>query len=352
GVEGDRMATRKEVYDAVDNVKEYLALNKWNEAMMLMAQISIEVIENLTDEALIVSKGYEEDLKTLLAGGFINDATAHNLETLIVSGVQAHNGVDIPSDYVKKALTVLEDELKVVFDNNINVSTTDGQKEKALSNAEKVKEPSFVYDESENVKEGYEDDEPAFINKDGDIDFRVKEKLRRESFNNVPLKAGKLKISRLIAIVIPIVLIIVIAIFIRGCMKNNTDDIKNAQTYQFATSETAEQTVESTEETGPTEPPEAGMWNVMGDVVWIRDQANTTSSRKLARVDKGDQVRVIRIIDGVDRKWAIINYDGKEAFIARDYIDPTDEVRNAMKRVTAETTTAVETSADAIETRQ
>ena len=98
------MANKNAILDALGEAREKLILNKYNEAMMLMAQITIDVIEHLTDEALVVSKGYEEDLKTIKSIGVIGDDTSHNFETLIISGVQAHNGVDIPKEHAEKAL--------------------------------------------------------------------------------------------------------------------------------------------------------------------------------------------------------------------------------------------------------
>ena len=75
------MANKNRIQEALGEVREHLILGKYNEAMMLMAQITMDMIEHLTDEALIVSKGYEEDLKTLRANGIIADDTAHNFET-------------------------------------------------------------------------------------------------------------------------------------------------------------------------------------------------------------------------------------------------------------------------------
>ena len=60
------MASEKELRDAMSEVEEHLILGKYNDAMNLMAQITIDIVAHLTDEALIVSKGYEEDLKSLL----------------------------------------------------------------------------------------------------------------------------------------------------------------------------------------------------------------------------------------------------------------------------------------------
>ena len=61
------MANKNQIQEALGEARENLILGKYNDAMMLMAQITMDVIEHITDEALIVSKGYEEDLKTLNA---------------------------------------------------------------------------------------------------------------------------------------------------------------------------------------------------------------------------------------------------------------------------------------------
>ena len=101
------MASAKEIRGAVSEVKENLVLNNYKVAMMTMAQISIELIEHLIDENLIVSKGYEEDLKTLLNNNIIDPKLERNFETMIISGVQAHNGVEIPKEHAEKAFEVL-----------------------------------------------------------------------------------------------------------------------------------------------------------------------------------------------------------------------------------------------------
>ena len=281
-----------------------------------MAQIAVGIVENLTDEALIVSKGYEEDLETLQAGGIINDASKHNLETLIISGVQSYNGVDVPGDYVKKAFEVLESEVKVLFSNDIKIPE--------VENVRQVHELQEDNDEEINVHEnntdsqyGY-DDEPAFINKDGDVDFRIKEKIRNKKMHSGQ-SFDRRKVIKILAIVLPIILIIILAFVVRGLIKNNRDDIRNAVRYE--TTPTVEETEETTTETIPETTSEAGMYRVTGDRVWIRDQATTTSKR-IAGVDKGNEVRVIKYYD---KDWAIINWDGKEAFISRQYIVRKDD---------------------------
>ena len=131
------MANKDAIISALGEAREHLILNKYNDAMMLMAQITIDVIEHLTDEALIVSKGYEEDLRTLKTIGIIADDTAHNFETLIVSGVQAHNGVDIPKEHVEQALQVLTNELDLIFKKEDALpSVSEDPEEKAKFNAE------------------------------------------------------------------------------------------------------------------------------------------------------------------------------------------------------------------------
>lgn len=297
------MATKNDILNAVDQVKEHLALNKSQDAIKLMAQISVAIIENLTDEALIVSKGYEEDLKALENGGIINDSTAHNLETLIVSGVQANNGVDVPKDYVNKAFEVLNDEIDIIYNKNKNENIMPAEQ------ANMVEDKKPMYDEI-NIDE----DEPVFLTQNGEKDFRAKEKFRKGQLTKTLLH-NKRKLSKLIAIIIPIILIIVVAIIIKGCVSGAGDDTRRYQeTYETPFDITSEEP--TTEETEPETTSVAGPYIVTGDIVWIRDQA-TTSSKKLEYRNKGD---VVNVLGFYDDDWAIISYEGKEAFISRQYI--------------------------------
>ena len=60
------MPSFKNMKNALDEVKEDIILHNYNDAMMLMAQITIDVIEHLADENLIVSKAIKKICKCYL----------------------------------------------------------------------------------------------------------------------------------------------------------------------------------------------------------------------------------------------------------------------------------------------
>ena len=319
------MANKNRIQEALGEAREHLILNKYNEAMMLMAQITMDVIEHLTDEALIVSKGYEEDLKTLRANGIIADDTAHNLETLIISGVQAHNGVDIPKEHAEQALQVLTNELDVIFGNeDINPSLSENLEEKAKFDATAQK-PLYEYDEDDEPYPGdfskdmtIEGSTPAFMQKGiDDADFRKKERMREQMLASERKKPAKKK-SKLIAILIPIVLILLIVFVVRGMFfrGNPSKPARQVETTAPTIASTEPETVE-TETTKPPLPPEAGYYDVTGDLVKIRDAATTEGSKVLGTVSRGGKVQVKSFYNS---DWAIIVFEGKEAYISRRYI--------------------------------
>lgn len=317
------MANKNRIQEALGEAREHLILGKYNEAMMLMAQITMDMIEHLTDEALIVSKGYEEDLKTLRANGIIADDTAHNFETLIISGVQAHNGVDIPKEHAEQALQVLTNELDVIFKNeDINPSFSENLEEKSKFNANTDK-PVFEYDEDEEPYPGdfskdmtVEGSTPAFMQKgDDDGDFRKKERMRAQMLESERKKVGRKK-SKLIAILIPIILILLIVFVVRGMFFSG----KPARKVQETTAPVVETTEPETMETEPTTPPlppEAGYYDVTGDLVKIRDAATTEGSKVLGTVSRGGKVQVKSFYNS---DWAVILFEGKDAYISRRYI--------------------------------
>lgn len=316
------MANKNRIQEALGEVREHLILGKYNEAMMLMAQITMDMIEHLTDEALIVSKGYEEDLKTLRANGIIADDTAHNFETLIISGVQAHNGVDIPKEHAEQALQVLTNELDVIFKNDdINPSFSENLEEKSKFNANTDK-PVFEYDEDEEPYPGdfskdmtVEGSTPAFMQKGDDGDFRKKERMRAQMLESERKKVGRKK-SKLVAIIIPIVLILLIVFVVRGMFFSGKQVVRVQETTAPIVETTEPETTE-TEPTTPPLPPEAGYYDVTGDLVKIRDAATTEGSKVLGTVSRGGKVQVKSFYNS---DWAVILFEGKDAYISRRYI--------------------------------
>ena len=336
------MANKGRIQEALGEARENLILGKYNDAMMLMAQITMDVIEHITDEALIVSGGYEEDLKTLKANGIIADDTAHNFETLIISGVQAHNGVDIPKEHAEQALEVLTNELDVVFGNeDINPALADNLEEKSKFNANSKEGTVFEYDEGDDP-EPYPGDfskdmttegaAPAFMNKD-ENDFRTKERIRAQMLANDAKKKVKRNKSKLISLIIPIVLVIILFFGVRAAFRaiigggqKNNKPIETTATVV----ETSEIEITEPIETTPPTPPEAGYYTVTGDLVKIRNQASKNSTKVYSTVSKGEKVQVKQFYNN---DWAIIIYEGHEAYIYREYIKKDDALTaNAITR--------------------
>ena len=328
------MASEKELRDALSEVEEQLILGKFNDAMKLMAQITIDLVAHLTDEALIVSKGYEEDLKSLVNSGIISYESQHNLETLIISGVQSYNGVDIPEEHARKAYEVLSNELNLIFNENnrINVSENEDRVNsshiKAMQEGNRANDGVFEYDEdnepyagdfSRNLQE--EENAPAFMMND-EKDFREKERIRNMMFKNNQKSKNKKGIQRLIAIVAPIILLLILIIGVRAVISNviANREIKEQQSRAAAAeSRSIERSIEqSMMDLTSTVPIEAvaGWYEVTGDVLNVRAEANT-NAKILERLNKGDSVRVT---ETVDKDWAIINYNNREAFVSRQYI--------------------------------
>ena len=331
------MANKDRIQEALGEARENLILGKYNDAMMLMAQITMDVIEHITDEALIVSKGYEEDLKTLNANGIIADDTAHNFETLIISGVQAHNGVDIPKEHAEQALQVLTNELDIIFKNEeINPELTDNLEEKSLFDANAKEGTVFEYDENDEPYPGdfskdmtVEGSTPAFMQKDPS-DFRTRERIRAQMLENEVNKKTKKNKSKLIAIIIPIVLVIMLIFVVRAAIsviRGGGENRKQVETTTIAT-ETTEIETTIPVETEPPAPAEAGYYRVTGDLVKIRDAASTESSKVLATVNKDATVMVKQFYNN---DWALISYEGRDAYISRKYIKKADDL-NAITR--------------------
>ena len=323
------MATINELREALGEAREHVILNKYNDAMILMAQITIDVVEHLVDDALIVSKGYEQDLKTLLANNIISSDTMHNFETLIISGIKAHEGVNIPKEHAETALQILNNEFEnVVSKENKVVSVGNDVAETShahLVNNENKNEnsPMFSYDDSDEKNEPYvgdfsmdynsKNEAPAFMGEN--INFREKEKLRKQILENEKNK-GKKNVKKLFAIIIPIVGIILIAILIRSCV-SAVSSRRNTPTAPIMTEPP---TTETTEETEPETTGVEGYYRVTADVLNLRTQANT-SAPIAALVPQGEQVQVT---GRYNDDWYIVRYNERMCFAASQYLQRID----------------------------
>ena len=321
------MANIKEINNALDEVKENLLFNNYKDAMMLMAQITIELIEHLIDDNLIVSKGYENDLRTLRTNNIINQNTEHNFETLIISGVQAHNGVEIPKEHAEKAFEVLQLEMENLFANNKLPSDAEEGAIKAKFNAQNENQNRgrvFEYNE-DNDNQNSNDNAPAFYPGDeaNENDFRKKEKMRQSLINQEKKKNKKVNKNGVLSLIIIIFIIIILITLIRSCMSNFSTRTEVGTTTETINNENDQETesedIETTEEETTSE---AGYYIVNGEAVNIRSQANTNSSI-VARVTTGDRVQVINFYDN---EWATIRYNGRDVFINREFIERDTQV--------------------------
>ena len=129
-------------------------------------------------------------------------------------------------------------------------------------------------------------------------------------------KNGKFKLTKLAAIIIPIVLVLLVVFVVRGMFFSGNATKRPEPTTPPIIEETPTEVIE-TEPTTPPPPPEAGYYDVTGDLVKIRDAATTEGSKVLGTVSRGGKVQVKSFYNN---EWAVIVYDGKEAYISRRYI--------------------------------
>lgn len=306
------MASVNEIKNALDTVKENLILNRFNDAMMLMAQITIEVIGHLVDDNLIVSKGYEEDLKTLATSNIITDETEHNFETIIISGIQANKGVIIPKEHAEQAYEILSVEIDdVLKNNNLPIETmNDGEKARVHAVNKKENEPVFEYNEDNEEDDQMNVDSPAFFSSDEDVDFRKKERIRQELRKKETYKK-KFRLGKLISLILPIILILLIIVFFKSCLFRNSSN--EEQQVEITTMSLEEET--STEEETTTT--EEGYYSVTGDAVRVRAQPNA-SGPVIETVGKGT---LLYVQSFYNNEWALIRHNGRDAFISRQFIE-------------------------------
>ena len=298
--ENNSQSTWEKIQTGVRDTERLLGQKKYNLAMIRARQTLEFMVKSMCDRAGIMEGGLIDMIDALYEEQIISKTTCEHYHKIRTIGNKAIHEEDNNAYNANQAHHLLSQEV-YTFANDYN--------EKRRKPA--AKQPSRTSSSARSSQTRSSSGRPQQRRSSSSQQRR-----RRQSSS--PLGAGSL-----LRILIPLALVIILIFIIRIFMPGKDDA---AQTTAPITTEASLATMEPTTE-APTEPPteaptEPSTVTYKTDTtVNVREEPNT-DSRKLVVLGPDSTVEFLRDYDDT---WAVISYDGGEAYVSKQYIDPVSQ---------------------------
>ena len=128
----------------------------------------------------------------------------------------------------------------------------------------------------------------------------------------------------ILRLLIPVLLVILLIVVIRVFTSDKGKDADKTTTVPTVTTAPVEPapTLPPEPETEPETEPPAETYRIKGSSVNVRSEPST-SGRILVQLGSGTEVVYVK---RYDNDWAVINYDGQEAYVSSKYIEKVEPV--------------------------
>ena len=130
----------------------------------------------------------------------------------------------------------------------------------------------------------------------------------------------------ILRLLIPVLLVILLIVVIRVFTSDKGKDADKTTTVPTVTTAPVEPapTLPPEPETEPETEPPAETYRIKGSSVNVRSEPST-SGRILVQLGSGTEVVYVK---RYDNDWAVINYDGQEAYVSSKYIEKVEPWRH------------------------
>lgn len=329
---------KKSIEKDYKDVQDFILLENYEEAIELMYLIVQKLVYSQMDDACLISKGFESDLKTLYGAKLIEKGSYDNYSGIVALHEMLESGNKPPVDTIKMGASILQNEIDYTIRRSIMPQQDDISSGSYAGNIdfplgegnEDENEDAFANnqngEQAKNIQANYQDG-GMFTQTSYNPYQNEQENSTASMFAHNKTSAPKLKKpninlnikfspSLLIKILVPIVCIVIIVLIVRSILPSKPAKVVETETTLDAAYESIQKELESMMETSTTAPSEAGTYVVTGDAVKLRYDPNT-SGRVYTTLNKNVEIKVIKFYDS---DWALVEYDGKNLYISRNYI--------------------------------
>ncbi len=313
----ERTTSWQKIQQGVREAEQLIARKEYNLVMVKARQTLEIMVRCQAEKACLVEGDLSDTIDQLYEGRWIDKATKDNYHTIRILGNKAvHEGDDTAYD-ANQAYQLLNQEVFAFINESSGNRAGTGSRPAARTQSRTTsgrqaqsggRAPSAARggQASRSGRPGY-----SGSSRTGG----AKRKKRRRV-------SPMFYVWRLLIPVLVIILLIVVIRMLLPGSKGETDVTTMAPVVTEISTE-ATQPPETVPETEPeTEPdPATETWVVSGDSVNVRAEPST-DSRILAQLSNGTQVDYVK---RYSNDWAVINYDGQEAYISSQYLERVQE---------------------------
>lgn len=286
------------IQGGVRETERLIGQKRYNMAMIKARQTLELMVRTLCNKAGVVESGLIDMIDALYENGSISKTTCEHYHKIRTIGNKATHEEDNSAYNANQAHHLLSQEV-YTFANEYS------DKRKKLSTTP-IRSTASRNPSSRSGSSRQEEDPPRRQSSSSGRSNSRRRKARNSGFSIDP--GSLLKPLLLIAIII-------VLFFIIKMMSPEKEKAKET-TAPVTVEETTEATTEETETEEPTT--EAPVIYKTTDTVNVRPSASTDAGR-IGLLAPGTQVEYVR---DHDEKWCVINYNGKEAYVAKEFIAP------------------------------
>lgn len=328
----ERTTSWQQIQQGVKEAERLMARKEYNLVMVRARQVLEYMVRCMAERACLVEGDLSDTIDQLYEGRWINKGTKDNYHTIRILGNKAvHEGDDAAYD-ANQAFQLLTQEV-YVFANEF----TGGHTSRPAAGARAASARQAPRQGSSGARSA-----------SGRNSQRNPSRTAPRSGSSRQAGQRKKKRRRVSPVVyiwrllIPVLVIILLVVVIKVLMpgkEKEADKTTAAPTVTTAPAEPAPTPAPEPETEPETEPP-VESYRIKGNSVNVRSEPST-SGRILVQLSNGTEVVYVK---RYDNDWAVINYDGQEAYVSSKFIEKVEPGAET-PALTATQTTAVETTA-------
>ena len=364
----------------LSDVQNYLLNGRYREAVILDKEILALLVRMQIDQALMVSSNLEGDINQLYDGRVISAQARDAYHGIRAFGEMAEMGNNPSAQDANDSFSLLRDALSSYMEEN-----QDGRERKTESTIAKVRADSYGSEAPKLRAEGYPDRKTVSVaiqeEDDGALGIPIRRNSEKQQGKSSSAGVKRVKTGQrtasgqrrvaartggsqrkakkstrqeidlysILQIALPVAILLVVILLIRLFVFKG----RNTVVETTAALTTVAETMESTEaESTVEETTEAAKRYFVTTGVRVRAKPSTTDSETLTVLDAGTE---IQYKGDYDSEWVIVNYNGQDAYISKQYVrseeveTPTSSNNSAMagpgQNLSTNTVTSTESSA-------
>lgn len=309
----ERTTSWQQIQQGVKEAERLIARKEYNLVMVRARQVLEYMVRCMAERACVVEGDLSDTIDQLYEGQWINKATKDNYHTIRILGNKAvHEGDDTAYD-ANQAFRLLTQEV-YVFANEFagGAGGRASRPSPAARNTSGRPAPRQGSGGGRSASGRNSQRVPARNTRSGPSRQGGPRKKRR--------RVSPAAYILLIPVLLVILLIVVIRVFMPG-KDREADKTTTAPAVTTAPVEPAP-TLPPEPETEPETEPPAETYRIKGNSVNVRSEPST-SGRILVQLSNGTEVVYVK---RYDNDWAVINYDGQEAYVSSKFIEKVEPV--------------------------